>query len=224
MRAVLVLVGLGALWALTATFTEIDLTPVGANPVLMGYGALFAAGIVAAELLRPVLALLSPASRFVVVAVLAALVWVGFQTARTAGMIPDSVLTADRAGQARAVQTRIPPAWDGVYRAVFQINRQSTGAMVDLGTPLVLLQAEEAERMGFDLSKVQYNQRVPLADRRIRVAPLTFLSVGIDDIELFGVKGAIAAPGELDGNVIGLSFLQGLSAFGLVDGVLYLRQ
>ena len=65
--------------------TDLEIGLGEVNPVLLGYGALFITGIVAGELLRPILSQMAPVLRFVVVAVLAGMVWVGFEQARNSG-------------------------------------------------------------------------------------------------------------------------------------------
>jgi len=227
MRALLVFIVLGLLYVLIRSSTNLDFDLSGTNPVLIGYGALFTAGIVAAELLRPFLSLMAPLSRFVVVAVLAGLVWAGFEQARTAGNLPEGLLdpTAGLETNGEPIrQTRLPVAWDGLHRAVAQINNQSVGVLIETGTPLVVLQYEEAERLGFNLENLTFTSRVPVSDRNITAALMPFLSVRIDDVELFEVDAAIAAPGMVDTSLIGLSFLNRLETVGLIDGELLLRQ
>ncbi len=227
MRAILVLAVLALLYLLVRNLTDFDVRLDDLNPVLLGYGALFAAGIVAAELLRPILLLLAPVSRFVVVAVIAALVWTGFETARQAGKIPQALLDPAPAGPEALTgppQTSLPPAWDGLYRTVAQVNNTSLGVLVDPATPLVVLQYEEAERLGLHPERLQFTERVPVSDRKITAAHLPLLSVRINDVEVFEVDAAIAAKGALETSLIGLSFLNRLSAVYLKKGELVLRQ
>lgn len=226
MRAIIILVVLGLLFLLVKNSASLDLRTDQVNPVILGYGALFAGGIVAAELLRPLLSLLGATSRFVVVAIIAAMVWVGFEGARNAGRIPEALLNPEaRPTDAEiAPQTRLQVSWDGVYRAVAQVNNMSLGVMVDTGTPLVLLQYSEAERLGMQPQRLKFDQRVSVADRKINAATLRLFSVRIDTIELLNVEGAIAAPGELETSVVGLSFLHRLSNVALIKEELFLRQ
>ncbi len=226
MRALIIFIVLGLLYLLVKNTTDIDLGMDEVNPVLLGYGALFAAGIVTAELLRPLLSLMGATSRFVVVALIAGLVWTGFEVARSAGKIPAALLDPDvtTLGNDPINQTRLLLAWDGVYRAVAQINNTSLGVLVDIASPLVIVQYAEAERLGLHPERLKFDQRIALADRKIFAALFPLFSVRIDDVELFEVEAAIAAPGVLETSVIGLSFLNRLSNAALVDDELYLRQ
>ncbi|NOX39660.1 MAG: TIGR02281 family clan AA aspartic protease [Alphaproteobacteria bacterium] len=229
MRAVLGGVVLVLLFVLVRSSKIFDGSLVGISPIVFGYGALFAAGIVTSELFRPLLAALAPSSRFVMVALMAGLVWFAIEQARLAGTIPDAVLglnrpSASAGGSQPPPSTRIPVAWDGVYRAVAQVNKTSLGVVIDTATPLVILQYEEAERLGFEPQKQEFTTRLTVSDRKINAALYLLSSVRLDGIELFGVKGAIAQKGALQTSLIGLSFLNRLSAFGLANGQMVLRQ
>jgi clan AA aspartic protease (TIGR02281 family) len=223
MRALVVFAILGLIYVLVRYGLEVELGLDRVNPVLIGYGALFAAGIVAAELLRPLLGMMSALSRFVTVAVLAGLVWVGLETARNAGYIPETLSDPEIA--ARPVpQTLLPRAWDGVYRGVAQINNMSVGVVVSTGTPVVVVQYEEAERIDLFPETLTFSDRVTVGDRKVAAAPVMLLSVRIDGVEVFGVPGAVAAKGAIETSIIGLSFLDRLGAVGLSGGKMLLRQ
>lgn len=227
MRAILVFLVLALLYVLVRASTDFEFGLAEANPFLLGYGAIFAAGLVAAELMRPILSLLSPTSRFVTVAVIAALTWVTLEEARRAGDNPDVLIQPEALAKKvdeDETKVRLSPAWDGIYRAVAQLNYRSLGVIVDIGTPVVLMQFEEAERFGLQPELLKYTKRVAVGDRKITSAPYTFVSIRIDGIELLDVKGAIAEPGALETTIIGLSFLNRLGVAGLVDGDLLLRQ
>jgi aspartyl protease family protein len=223
MRALAVFAGLGLIYVVVRFGLNVDLGLGRANPVLIGYGALFVAGIVAAELLRPLLRLMSPASRFVVVAVLAGLVWVGLEKARDAGYVPARLTDAEVAAQ-HVHQTILPRAWDGVFRGVAQINNMSVGVIVSTGTPVVLVQYEEAERIDLFPERLKFSSRVTVGDRKVVAAPVMLLSVRIDDVEIFGVQGAVAEKGAIETSIVGLSFLEKLEAAALDGGGLLLRQ
>lgn len=225
MRAIIIFVVLGLLFLLVRNSGDLDFGLDRINPVILGYGALFVAGIVTAELLRPVLVLLGSTSRFVVVALLAALVWIGFEGAQNAGKIPDAWLNSTAISPVNDVaQTSLPLAWDGVHRAVAQVNNMSLAVAIDTGTPLVVLQYSEAERLGLNPKRLKFEQRITVGDRKILVAKVRLGSVRIDDIELAKVDAAIAAPDALETNIIGLSFLTRLSNVSLIEGQLFLRQ
>lgn len=222
MQAIGVFAVLGLIYVLVRLGLGQDFGLSDANPLLFGYGALFAAGIVAAELLRPLLSMMSALSRFVTVAALAALVWIGLVSAWQAGRLPTAL--SDPEAVPDFHQVSISPAWDGAFRTVAQVNNRSLGAVVSTGTPLVLIQYEEAERLDLNPERLRFSQRLPLGDRKIAAAPVRLLSVQIDDVVVFGVQAAVARQGEIETSVIGLSFLDRLSAAALIDGRFILRQ
>lgn len=227
MRALLVVVVLVLLFVLVRVSTDFRGGISDFNPVLLGYGALFAAGIVTAEILRPLLSLMAPTSRFVVVTLIAGLVWFGFDQARQSGTLPEAILTVQDAETDAAEKpsiVRLQPAWDGIYRAVAQVNSQSLGVLIDPASPLVVLQYEEAERLGLAPERLKFKSRVAVSDRKINAALTALLSVRIDDIELLEVKAAIAEKGALETSLIGLSFLNRMEAVALLRGELVLRQ
>lgn len=228
MRAILGGFVLVLLFVLVRSSRIFDGGLAGISPIVFGYGALFAAGIVTSELLRPLLSALAPSSRFVMVALMAGLVWFAVEQARLAGTIPDAVLglppSSSPSNPKLPATTRVPVAWDGVYRAVAQINNTSFGVVIDTATPLVILQYAEAERLGFRPEQQEFNTRLTVSDRKINVAPVLLPSVRLDGVEILVVKGAIAEKGALQTSLIGLSFLNRLSAFGLANGQMFLRQ
>jgi len=227
MRALVVLIILGLIYLLVRLTTDFELRLDSASPVILGYGALFAAGIVTAEILRPILSLLAPVSRFAVVAVAAALVWVAFEAARVAGTIPEGVLnpaTSTASDQPPPRITRIPPAWDGLFRTIAQINAQSVGVIVETGTPLVVLSYADAKRLGLHPEALQFTDRVSVSDRKIGAAPYQLLSVRVENVETIAVDAAIAEKGALATSIVGLSFLNALDGAALSEGQLVLRQ
>ncbi|MFQ5438291.1 MAG: TIGR02281 family clan AA aspartic protease [Paracoccaceae bacterium] len=227
MRAILVLAVLVLLFLLVRNSTTLDAGLTHIDPIIAGYGALFIAGIVTAELLRPLLSLLSGSSRFVVVAVLAALVWLGADRMllqdRLPAFVPEPASHSPAtAGNGR--QTSLSPSWDGIYRTVAQINNQSVGALIDPATPLVLLQYQEAERIGLHPETLTFSDRIAVSDRKVSAARLTLVSVRIDTLDLLQVDAAIAAPGELETSLVGLSFLNRLDRVQFSDGTLVLAR
>lgn len=224
MRALLVLLVLFLLYILVRLGTNSSIVPTDLNPTLLGFGALFVAGIVTAELLRPLLSLMAPVSRFAVVAILAGLVWAGFDLALRRGLIPDSMLhPAGNETTPRVFQTTVQKSWDGIYRAIAQVNARSVGVIIDTATPYVILQFEDAERIGLNPEKLAFTERVTVGNDKIMVAKGRLVSVQIDKVVVLDVQGAVAEKGSLASSVIGLSYLERLEFFWLKDGVLKIR-
>lgn len=227
MRALTVLLVLAFLFLLIRTGTGIRLDPDNLNPVLIGYGALFTAGIVMAEVLRPLMVRLLPVARFVVVITLAGLVWLGIDQLGKSGHFPDAFLNPSAISttqDANVEQVEISPAWDGIYRVVVEVNNQALPMVVDLATPFVLLQYNDAARLGLMPQTLVFKDRIPLGDRKVQAAKLEIASVQLDGIAVQNVAAAVAAPGILETNILGLSFLTSLDDVALADGTLVLKK
>ncbi len=227
MRTFLVLVVLVLLFALIRNNTGFDPSLGAIDPTLLGYGALFAAGIVAAELLRPLLTRLGASSRFVVVAVLAGLVWYTLDRAHVSDVISNAVFNVESVSSDETktpAEVILKPAWDGVFRTVAQVNNRSVGVLVAPASPVVVLQYEEAERLGLHPETLDFNARIAVAERKIVAARFTLSSIRMNAIELFDIDAAIAEKGAVESNVFGLSFLNRLSGVALRNGDLVLRQ
>ena len=227
MRALTVLLVLAFLFLLIRTGTGIRLDLDNLNPVLIGYGALFTAGIVMAEVLRPLMVRLLPVARFVVVITLAGLVWLGIDQLGKSGHFPDAFLNPSAISttqDANVEQMEISPAWDGIYRVVVEVNNQALPMVVDLATPFVLLQYNDAARLGLKPQTLVFKDRIPLGDRKVQAAKLEIASVQLDGIAVQNVAAAVAAPGILETNILGLSFLTSLDDVALEDGTLVLKK
>jgi len=220
MRIFLVIVVLGLLFFLIRQQTDFQATVQNIDPLILGYGALFGAGIVSAELLRPLLTYVSGTVRFMIVATIAALGWWGISTLQTNEILP----VAGAPEQKYSLVAEIPLAWDGHFRTVAQINEADVGVLVDTGASLVVLTFDEAARIGFEVTSFEFSQPLSTAGSRIHVSPVTFDSVKIGDIKLENVKGAIAQKGDLQVNVVGLSFLTRLGVATVKGNTMTLRR
>ena len=227
MRLFLAIVALVLLFALIRSNTGFDFSLGSVDPALLGYAALFAAGIVASELLRPLLSRLGAAARFVVVAILAGLVWMAVERGDVTALLSQTIFhaeTLDSDNIKPPAEVRLKPAWDGVFRTIAQVNSRSVGVLVAPSVPVVVLQYSEAERLDLHPETLDFNDRIAIADRKIEAAPFKITSIRMNGIELFDVKAAIAKKDALESNIFGLSFLNRLTDVLLEGGDLVLRQ
>ena len=88
-------------------------------------------------------------------------------------------------------------ARDGHFCAVAEVNGAPVGLLIDTGASILLLRHEDARRIGFDETELNFNMPVTTANGHSFVAPVTFASVVIGGIEVEDVKGAVAQPNEL---------------------------
>lgn len=211
------------------------LTVTRFDPVLAGYAALFGAGIVTAELLRPVLSRMPATLRFLAVVFLAAGGWAGadYVLRGTPGDGPPTAgehiaptgdgLSPPISGQADAdgadgaggpARVTLQRAWDGRFREVGEINGIAAAMTIDTGAVLVTLPRNEAQRLGL-LAGARFDQDLSTDTGTVRAARVTLRSVRIGPVELSAVPAMILdrdAPPEV---ALGLSFLSRLAEMRL---------
>lgn len=231
MRALLVLLSMVFLFLLIRTRTDFQINfndlNRNLNPLLLGYGALFAAGIVMAEVLRPLMSHLQPVLRFVVIIALVSVVWLGIDRARALGLVPSAFFQptgGSKSGEPEGITLQIAPAWDGVFRAVADINSQAVPVLLAPGTPLVILKYSEAERLGLMPETLVFRDRIQILDRSLQAAKLTLKSIHLDGIEVFDVPAAIAARGAVETSILGLSYFERLDHVQLSGQEMILHQ
>lgn len=105
-----------------------------------------------------------------------------------------------------------------------RINGEPVEMMVDTGASTVLLTPSDAERIGFDTSKLVYSISVSTANGRTKVAMAQLNTISIGDISARNVKAYISGPGALSQSLLGMSFLSRLRSYEVKDGLLILRR
>ncbi len=85
--------------------------------------------------------------------------------------------------------------------------------MFDTGASAVVLAATDAARAGIDPASLDYRLPVMTAAGVTEVAPVRLNNVSIGDINLTGVRAAVAKPGELDVSLLGMTFLNRITGF-----------
>ncbi|MDE2446459.1 MAG: TIGR02281 family clan AA aspartic protease [Alphaproteobacteria bacterium] len=104
------------------------------------------------------------------------------------------------------------------------VNGQSTSFVVDTGASSVVLTHETALRLGLLTGEDSYTQTVSTANGTTKVAPIGIGEMRIASISLSDVKASVARPGELDTNLLGMSFLSRLKGYAVEGNQLTLRQ
>jgi aspartyl protease family protein len=104
------------------------------------------------------------------------------------------------------------------------VNNQSTSFVLDTGASAVVLTHDTAQRLGLLAGENSYTQTVSTANGLTKVAPIRIDELRISSIVLQDVKASVARPGELDINLLGMSFLSRLKGYAVEDDELTLRQ
>lgn len=109
----------------------------------------------------------------------------------------------------------------------FQINADVEGTVlnlvVDTGASEVVLTAEDAQKVGIDMSSLVFRTPVDTANGRSFVARVTLESIIIGPIAMTDVSAAVAQPGNLSKSLLGNSFLDRLSSYEFSGSRLVLR-
>jgi aspartyl protease family protein len=104
------------------------------------------------------------------------------------------------------------------------VNDQSTSFVLDTGASAVVLTHDTAQRLGLLAGEGSYTQTVSTANGLTKVAPIRIDELRIASIVLKDVKASVARPGELDINLLGMSFLSRLKGYAVEADELTLRQ
>jgi aspartyl protease family protein len=132
--------------------------------------------------------------------------------ARSAGVFADAPLRANA----------VLKGGDGHYWAQGDVNGATVRFLVDTGATEVALTAQDAQRLGFDLSKLQYGSSVVTAAGRTRAATVRLASVTVAGARLEDVDALVIEKG-LDASLLGMSYLGRLSGFQATRQALFLR-
>lgn len=208
---------------------DIRLTTVvnSLNPVWVGFGALLIAGIILGQIMRPVMDLTGSGLGLALAALIAIAGLVVFEYKRELGSL-DLFLFADVATPSDPValerKAELKLSWDGHFRGVAQINGRAVSALIDTGASTVLLRHRDAKRIGLDVAKLQFDTAVTTAAGRSSVAMVVLDRVRIGTVEARDVTAAIAQPGQLQSNLLGMSFLRSITETVIRGDRMYLQQ
>jgi aspartyl protease family protein len=104
------------------------------------------------------------------------------------------------------------------------VNNQNTSFLLDTGASAVVLTYDTAQRLGLLANEDSYTQTVSTANGLTKVAPIRINQLRIASIVLEDVKASVARQGELDENLLGMSFLSRLKGYAVEADQLTLTQ
>lgn len=110
------------------------------------------------------------------------------------------------------------------FRIEVSINDKSIGFILDTGASDVVLTQQTAARLGIVVSEADYSRNVFTANGQTRVAPVQLEELRIASIVLKDVSASVAKPGQLDVNLLGMSFLSRLKGYSVEGDRLTLRE
>ncbi len=113
------------------------------------------------------------------------------------------------------------PDRSGHYYVQARVNGTDIDFMVDTGATHVVLTMQDAERIGYDLDQLTFDQPASTANGIVFSAEVEFDTVAIGPISVQNIDGYVNQ-GELDVSLLGMSFLNQLSGYEVRGGLLTL--
>lgn len=167
-------------------------------------------------------------STFISVAKIIGLVFIGIIIFKGVGSETDdqaSATTGESAKRSASSRTASNPKSPGIvalsadrgghFEVSALINGKHVNLMADTGASLVALSYAEAKRLGLNPEKLPFNGISMTANGQAKIKITKLDTVKVGGILLRDVKVAIAEPGKLSTNLLGMSFIGRLSKFEL---------
>lgn len=113
---------------------------------------------------------------------------------------------------------------DGKYVAKGTVNGAAMDMLIDSGAATVLLRSSDAERAGINLSELVFDTPLQTANGTNYLAATRLRAVAIGPLRVEDVEALVAKPGNLNENLLGMSFLRRLSSYEVSGEFATLRQ
>jgi aspartyl protease family protein len=95
--------------------------------------------------------------------------------------------------------------------------------LFDTGASVVVLRAQDAQRIGVDAAGLDYSVSVVTANGAAMAAPTRIGEIAVGPIVMRNVAALVARPGALSESLLGMSFLERLQSYTVERGRLILR-
>lgn len=122
-----------------------------------------------------------------------------------------------------AGQIEVPLAPDGHYYLTLQLDGTPVQFMVDTGASAIVLSRDDAERAGVDLETLAFLGRAETANGVVRTAGARISQVSVGDITDHNVRVSVNE-GEMDGSLLGMSYLRRFDKVEIQDRKLVLSR
>jgi aspartyl protease family protein len=100
----------------------------------------------------------------------------------------------------------VPRAPDGHYQLVVRLNDVPVNFLVDTGASDIVLTKQDAERIGIDLSDLDFLGRATTANGNVQTAAISIDTVQLEDIIDRNVRASVNN-GEMPDSLLGMSYL-----------------
>lgn len=139
----------------------------------------------------------------------------------TVGLVPGSPLSVtDSSGQSTVTLEKLP---NGHFGARLSVDGKEVRALVDTGATSTVLTARDAERAGFDPTKLSYTIPISTANGTTTAARVVASEIRLGSITRRNMPLLVAAPGMLDQSLLGMNFIGTLSGFDVRGDRMILR-
>ena len=133
-----------------------------------------------------------------------------------------AVPTSDMQEGATGSPSSIAKAKDGHYWAEAEVNGRRVRFLVDTGATTVALTSEDARRLGFQPSELDFRYEVSTANGKARAAEVKLASVSVAGARVNDVEALVIEKG-LPSSLLGMTYLGRLSRFEATRSALILR-
>jgi len=115
-------------------------------------------------------------------------------------------------------------AFDGHFYVEVQVNNQTIEFVVDTGATNIVLNREDAEKIGFDLTKLDFSQRARTANGIVATAPVRLDTISLGRFNDRNLRASVN-DGELDTSLLGMAYLERFSKIEITrNRMLLIRQ
>jgi aspartyl protease family protein len=114
-------------------------------------------------------------------------------------------------------------ARNGIYMFDATMNGVPLEMMFDTGASLITLRADDAARVGIDMSSLRYSRIAKTANGTAQVALTMVDTLTVGDITRRHIPALVAKPGSLEVNLLGQSFLQSVAGYRMEGNQLILQ-
>lgn len=111
----------------------------------------------------------------------------------------------------------IPQSFDGHYRLALEVNGTSLPFIVDTGASQVVLNRADAARVGIDVEALRFDGVAFTANGQVATASVRLDSLAFGPFRDEAVPAVVSA-GEMDGSLLGMSYLQRYDRIEISDG------
>lgn len=117
----------------------------------------------------------------------------------------------------------IPVGNDGHFHLTLRVNNVPVNFLIDTGATQVVLTQQDAIRVGLDPANLAYIGRANTANGEVNIAPVKLDHVALGDIVDRGLRASVNG-GEMDGSLLGMSYLSRFQSIEIRPGWMILRR